>query len=858
MNDPSMVFVFPQYDDSKQNYIGTAHHLGTAYIRAYLAEKGFETAQFLSPPFLTLDQVVKQILAYRSPIVGFTCYDKSYYISKVISREIKKKNPDIKIVYGGPTSSSADRLIMEDNPDIDICVRHEGEETTYELINRWSKGDGIEDIAGITYRQNSKIKRNPDRPQLSGGEAGSELDFLPSPYINGMLPVREDKLINLVSARGCPFRCTFCNNSLMGLHKIRRHSIERVIAELKYIAASGEKLKALFVDDAFSIDVERAKKICRRIIEEKLNNIHFMCQTRIDYADEELFSLFLEAGFKEVSFGLDTASPRVLNVIKKVRGTDGAADDYKKEKTFLERYKRNIKIAQSRGLETYVSIILGLPSETPEDGRQTLDFVKSIDVAAYTHNILQVFTGTEVSLTAEKHGMKFNSGPFLLPYNVEYTYDVYDMPMLENAAHRGFIAQMKSMDHDAFLKLSGIIEQRAETDAPVQVYFDRILQPSRQLCRWMTDTITLDTSVFFYNPASTRDEYWQRVQPLADALVPLRKYSQLRKSPVPAPGDTPGKEYSYELNDIFPEFKKDEYHVTFKIIPFNEAKNTTWKPGEIQIRRISDRQSFQAMVEEMEDIALFDVLDLANLLKEFYYIEDRCRWSQCLCRGIKLQSPIVDEEENIRPCLSGKTVGTTSESHGLIRERLKTLQGETETRRGCARCEVRYECSRCLFLPDFMTEKEYCEFRREYAALHRAVEAKQIAYLLMLQIKGKRIKALQVNELQISGLNSRMFYREETEEGTREREPVDSFIRKGFIMIRFNSDFFLYDINRVKLLRMSDKMAAIFEVLESRPFEPGYVKSWLADKYSLSGPEAEETLAAALKLFQELKVVSNA
>jgi len=851
-----MVFVFTQYDDSKQDYIGTNYHLGTAYIRAYLKERGIETAQFISSAHYTLDQLVKQILAYESPVIGFTTYDKSYYINKVLSREIKKRKPGVKIVFGGPTASSADRLIMEDNPDIDVCVRHEGEETTYELLSKWHKGESLEDIQGITYRKDNQINRNPDRPRLSGEEAGNELDIFPSPYLTGMLPVLEDKLLHIVTARGCPYKCTFCNNSLMGRHKIRRHSIERVIAELKFAASSGKNLGALFVDDAFSIDVERAKKICRRIIEEKLNNIHFMCQTRIDFADEELFSLFVESGFKDVSFGLDTASPRVLNVIKKVRTTDGAEDDYKKEKAFLDRYRKNIQIAQSKGLQTYVSIILGLPSETPQDAQETLDFVKSINAVAYTHNILQVFTGTEVSLTAENHGMKFKPSPFLLPYNVEYTYDVYNMPLLDNAAHRGFIAQIKSMDHDAFLKLSGCIEQKTTNQAPNQVFFDRIGQPSPQLSQWMRDNIVLDTDVFFFNPSANWDDYWQRIQPMANILVPLRKYNQLRQIPVSTVSQPSEKNYSYHLNDIFPEFKKDEYHVSFNISSFDEAKKSSSNPREVPIRRISDRQSFQAMVKDMEDIAMFDVIDVVNVLKEFYYIEDKCRWSQCLCRAPQLQSPIIGDKENIRPCISGKAVGTTAESHTAIRERLMKLRSEAQERRGCAQCEARYECSRCLFLPDFMTEKEYCDFRREFAPLHRAVEAKQIAYLLMLQVKSKRIKALQMNELQISGLSSRMFFQEETQNDTQ--EPADTIVCKGFILIRFNSDFFLYDINRVKLLRMNDKMAAIFEILENHPMEPSFIKSWLTDKYNIPEIEAGEMLSAALKLFRELNVISNA
>jgi len=152
-----------------------------------------------------------------------------------------------------------------------------------------------------------------------------------------------------------------------------------------------------------------------------------------------------------------------------------------------------------------------------------------------------------------------------------------------------------------------------------------------------------------------------------------------------------------------------------------------------------------------------------------------------------------------------------------------------------------------------MEEKEYCEFRREYPSLHRAVEAKRIASLLMLQIRSKRIQTSPMNELQISGLNSRIFYREETEKGA----PARSCARRGFMMVRLNNDFFLYDMNRVKLLRMNDKMAAIFEIVANIPFNADYIKAWLAEKYHMTGGEAEALLKSALQLLRQLNVISD-
>jgi radical SAM superfamily enzyme YgiQ (UPF0313 family) len=847
MAEPEVLFVFPQYEDLKNIYTGTVPHPGPAYIRAYLLEQGIETAQLVSPPMLTLQKLVTLILEYQAPVVAFTSYDKSYYLNKVISQEIKKRNPNIKIVFEGPTASCAHRLIMEDNPAIDVCVRHEGELTTLQLIKNWSQNNSIDDVKGITYRSGKQIKHNPDQTLLSSRTTGGELDCLPSPYINGMLPVEDNAVIELISARG-GHESIYYNNPMKAYQQVRYHSIDYILEELKYLDASAKNLNVTFSDDTFSLDVERAKEICRRIINQNLANVSFSCRTRLDNADEELFSLFVECGYKEVVFPLDTASPRLLGVIKRVRNSGGENDDYKEERAFLEKSRKNIKIAQSKGLQTFVSITLGFPTETIEDTVATLDFVKSLSLTGYWHNILQVPAGTELAHIMRKYGMKTKSSPFFLPYTVEYPYDVYDVPQSLTSMSRKKIAEISSSDNMEFLRVVGAGEQSRVGDTPGQVYIEQINKPSRQLCQWLSNNIALDTNVFFFNKAFTWEDYLQRQNIMAEALVPLVKYYQVREHP-----NAIGSMKAYKLNDIIPEQKQPGFHFAYNIGPFKEARNSRQSPNEVQIRWISDRESFEAFYEESVELDLFKVIDLTSLLEDFYFIEDKCRWSQCLCRAVKLQSPIIDEEECIRPCLCGRVMGNTAESLAIIRGRIKKLQIETEKRRGCAHCEVRHECSRCLFLPKFIEEKEYCEFRREYPPLHRAVEAKRIASLLMLQIKSKRIQASQMNELQISGLHSRIFYQEETEKGAS----ACSCVRKGFIAVRLNNDFFLYDMNRVKLLRMNDKMAAIFEILESVPVNTDYIKAWLAEKFHMSGGEAEALLKNALRLLRQLHVISD-
>jgi anaerobic magnesium-protoporphyrin IX monomethyl ester cyclase len=852
-----ILFIFPKYEDVFNNLIGTGYHIGTAYIRAFLAEHDITSAQFISEASKPLAALVDVILKYDAPIIGFSCYDKSFFINKLISSEIKKRNPEVKIIFGGPTPSFSDSFVMKNNPVIDVCVREEGEVTLLELVRRWKENKEIGDILGITYRDNGQIKRSPDRPQLSSGEKDRELDFLPSPYLSGMLPI-DPRTAALVSARGCPYKCTFCNNSIMGRHKIRRHSIDRILEELEYISLNGEakEINVTFVDDAFTLDVERAKRICKQIAEKKFANLQFGCQTRIDRADEELFSLFVQAGFNEVSFGLDSASPRVLNKIKKVRTQDGEADDYKRERDFLERYRKSIKLAQAQGLKTYVSIILGLPTETPKEAYESLDFVKEIEATHYSQNILKVFTGTELSHTIDQYGIKKKTGPFLLPYIVEHTFDVYDIPHLDNSMSQSINMVENYKDHNNFTKAIGALEQTVDTEAPRQIILSRVSTLSDQLCRWLGQTVALDTFVCFFNDQTSPGDYEKRIWGLANYGVPLVKYVQVRQAPLDEadPVKKSGNRgMLYKLNDFMPEFRQGGYY-SYYILPFQYAPDKDKQDKEILIRKIDSYADIDAFLKEMISMMNSDSFDFFSLNQGYYLLEDKCRWSQCLCHASALKRLIIDEKECVRPCIKGEVIGSTSDSIAALREKIKQLEEVTRKRRGCDECEVRFVCSQCLFLPEFLAEKEYCELRRRYQRLHKAVEIMEIAYRLMLQLKNKRLEQVgDTLELKLSGLNGYLF----NSNGDYNKNPYSPTLTKDYILLRLGRSYFLYNIKQTRLLRINDKMAAIFEVLENQAYDTEHTTSWLADKFSILPHDADNLLKKALDIFREADIISS-
>src|SRR5471030_1687822 len=115
---PRIVFVFPRVL-KEIYYEGCDYHLGAAYIRAYLAEKGFASEQYIDSGSETPAEVAKRLVAKGSDVIGFSVYDANYYYVKILANAIKRASKSIKIICGGPTATFSDNLILEDCAAVD-------------------------------------------------------------------------------------------------------------------------------------------------------------------------------------------------------------------------------------------------------------------------------------------------------------------------------------------------------------------------------------------------------------------------------------------------------------------------------------------------------------------------------------------------------------------------------------------------------------------------------------------------------------------------------------------------------------------------------------------------------------------
>lgn len=677
---PEILFVFPP---SPRKY-DFSYHLGAGYVRSYLQQHHIESAQFITTREKSIPEIVHDILSYKSDIIGFTCYDANYPYIRILAQCLKKKDPHIKIVLGGPTATFSPRIIMEHTPEIDLCIRGEGEKTMVDLIQKGF--ENMEDIQGITFRSPT-ITSTPSRPLITSTMKGAELDVLPSPYLTGFIP--PDGKTGVLTGRGCVYHCTYCNFSTMFNHTIRYHSVDRVTAELELINTHWDprsKEKIMIQDDIFSLNLKRAKTICQQIIDKGIC-LPLSVETRADNCDEELIQLMKEAGVIWINFGLESASHNVLKTIKK-------APD---EKKFLGQIKNAVHWAQKAGIKTSVSVILGLPKETYKEAQKTLEFVRKLHVDEYYHNVLFLFPGTELFRTRKKYGLDVEHSPTFLPYKTIYAYDVQQVTPLPHAGMHKQITLWKKTYCDVLTYQSG--------DVYTYFFIKGMPEDMHNLCTFLHKVSALHLSVVDATDTTER-EIERRIKSMVERGVPVGFYSMVNGVP---------RERFLEL------YSQAALKTPVPEIPFCE-----WEEGVnelVTMERVEDvEKCAQFLQEHIKDgILSCSSRELPSM------VVDACKWGSSMCPALSRGFLVVDGN-NMLSCYRGGCIGKVGDDLDVLQNNIKELQTQKEKERGCHTCDMRNECSRCLF-PYSLTDEQFCHLKRKYPGISKVIPLLRWLYM---------------------------------------------------------------------------------------------------------------------------------
>ncbi|MDP3026549.1 MAG: radical SAM protein [Nanoarchaeota archaeon] len=371
--------------------IGTLYPpLGLAYLAA-VAEKTAEIRVLDSEAMdYTLQDIRKLSQEFMPDVVGMQVYCTTINRCYKVAAIIKKISRDIKIVLGGAQVTLEPKKTIS-NENIDFGVYGEGEIVFSNLLNAIKNKKSISKIRGVVWKSKNKVVIN--KPQ----ELVKNLDSLPMPArhlfpmekYHSSANLRGKRTLNIITSRGCPYMCAYCAGSLIFGKTHRYHGTERVIEELRELKEKYNADDIQFFDETFTANRQRVMELCDKIIERKLN-IEWSCFTRVNLVDRELLKKMKQAGCYQIFYGLESGSQRLLNLIRK-----GIT---------LEQSRKAMKMTHESGIETWVSFMIGLPSETREESEQTIKFALETDPTFVQFPITMPFPGTELYDLAKKYG----------------------------------------------------------------------------------------------------------------------------------------------------------------------------------------------------------------------------------------------------------------------------------------------------------------------------------------------------------------------------------------------------------------------------------------------------------------------
>jgi hopanoid biosynthesis associated radical SAM protein HpnJ len=376
LNPPS----FPQFDGGASSRWPASREIASYWYPVWLAYPAGmikESRLLDAPPHgVTPEQTVEISKEYDLVVV---------YTSTVGFRNdvrladmMKDAKPDLKIAFVGPPVTTQPAQALKASRAIDFVVR---KEIDYPLTE-FAEGKKLEEIAGVSFKEDGKLIHNPDRQPLHDLDA---LPFACEVYKRDLditkynVPFLLHPYVAFYTSRGCPALCTFClwPQTISG-HPWRTRGIENVAAEVKLAWELFPNLKEIFFDDdTFAWGKHRTIALCEKL---KPLKTTWSCTSRV-HTDYETLKAMKEAGCRLLIVGFESGDPQILKNIKK-----GAT---------VERAIEFMKNCKKLGILVHGDFIIGLPGETAETIKRTIKFAEQLDCETIQVSIAHSYPGTE-------------------------------------------------------------------------------------------------------------------------------------------------------------------------------------------------------------------------------------------------------------------------------------------------------------------------------------------------------------------------------------------------------------------------------------------------------------------------------
>jgi len=332
--------------------------IGIGFLISVLRDAGhkvFFIDNYLKPTrFLENNYLQKNNIDFVGIYANTICYRDTLRMFREIEKMRKKGTWQGKVIVGGPHTSVALETIPE---YVDFVVQGEGERAILNIVEGQLKDRVVKE---------SRIE---------------DLDSLPMPAYDyfANLPydfttkwTEEKPIFNMNTSRGCSFDCTFCSVGSIWARKYRCFSAQRIIEEVKHLIEVYNVKGIYFREDNFTLNKNRVIELCEGLLSQNIN-IKWVCETRVDTLSFDLLELMEKSGCKGLYFGVESGSQRML--------------DFMKKGITIEQVEEVFNWCNKLDIEAHASFVVGVPTETAEERKKTIEFSKKIKATTCGFNV---------------------------------------------------------------------------------------------------------------------------------------------------------------------------------------------------------------------------------------------------------------------------------------------------------------------------------------------------------------------------------------------------------------------------------------------------------------------------------------
>jgi radical SAM superfamily enzyme YgiQ (UPF0313 family) len=411
--------------------------LGLGYLANAIKDKHEVKILDCMKEDFSLDDYGDYLNNYRPDIVGIQCFTYDIYIVAAYLKVTKQVLPDAVAIIGGPhPTAMPDESMRFFGNTLDYAFRSEAEEGLpglLELIEtKELSNDRLSKVKNLIWRNGDQVVVNPITYIADVSKLGMPAWELMPPDSYPKSPFsafyKRFPVAPIITSRGCPYDCIYCQAGLMSGTHMRYRPISLVLEEIKYLASKFGVKEFQIIDDNFTLNRKYVMEFCDAIIKNNMD-ILWTCPNgvRLDTLNDDMVEAMKSSGCYVISAGIESGSDRVLQYIKK-QETVGII-------------KEKVAMIQRHGIDVIGFFMLGFPTETVAEMKQTIKISKDLGLLRAIFFLFHPLPGTEMYTmlehTGELKGINFDANSFA---EVAYAPRGITKKQLKNIQKKAFLS----------------------------------------------------------------------------------------------------------------------------------------------------------------------------------------------------------------------------------------------------------------------------------------------------------------------------------------------------------------------------------------------------------------------------------